>query len=73
MNDTIMNHMNECFDELLNPVKTYRITIKKDGVKSEWTAKGRNMNEAENSIQAYVGSNIYFLSCRDITNVKDGE
>ena len=72
-NNPIFDHMNQCFDQLIKPqtIKTYKITIKKDGVITQWTAKGINLNKAEDSVQAFVRGNIEFLGGKDITNERD--
>lgn len=54
--------------EDLKDIRTYRITIKKDGARQVFTAWGKTLNEAENSVQAYVGNSITFISGKDITN-----
>ena len=60
--------MGSFLDELSPHIKTYKITIKKNGVQSQWRAKGIKMKEAEDSIQAFVGGDITFLGCKDITD-----
>ena len=70
MINPIMNHMNQCFDQLLKPqpIRTYEIRIRKDGMETTWKAKGITLGAAEDAIKAYVGGEIFFLSGKDITN-----
>ena len=68
MNHTIIDHLDKCFDELIasTSIKTYKITIKKNGVFTQWIAKGESLNKAENSVQAYVGGNIQFVGGKEL-------
>ena len=67
-----MNHMDQCFNQLLKPqpIRTYKITIKKDGLVTQWTVKGTDLNKAENSVKAFVGGDIDFLGGKDVTDEK---
>lgn len=68
MNHTIVDHMDSFLNEISPNIKTYKITIKQNGKITQWEATGKDMSEAENSILDYVGRDIDFLGCKDITD-----
>lgn len=58
MNQTINNHMDECFNKLLNPepkINTYIISISQNGSHREYKIKGETMNQAESNLQEFIG------------------
>ena len=70
VNEAVLDHIDQLVNAISPPLRTYKITIKQNGGVSEWIAKGETLNDAENSVQAYAGGNIYFLSGKDITDEK---